>query len=96
MTTLTDQQKQFIEISKRYETLKNELSEVKEKYTGLLQEIGVGTAFQDPDDGTVFEIVVPKGRFVYNEIIGYDRTRRDGERSGSLSLKRAKELGYNI
>lgn len=93
---LTDQQQKFIELSKTYESLKEQLSEIKEEYTSLLTEIGVGTSFQDPEDKTVFEIVVPKGRFVYNELIGYDRTRREGERSGSLALKRAKELGFEL
>jgi len=93
---LNDQQKKFLEISKKREFLKEQLKTVSEELEGLMSEMGVGTHFQDPEDKTVFEIVVPKGKFIPYVNIGYNRTRREGERSGELSLKRAKELGYTL
>lgn len=93
---LTDEQKTFIEVSKKYETLKNELKETGKKLEELLQEIGEGSSFQDPTDNTVFEVVVPDGRFISYPKISYNRTKREGERAGSLSVKKAKELGFEL
>ena len=93
---LTDEQKSFIELSKKAESLKNELKELGPKLEELLNQIGVGSSFQDPTDNTVFEIVVPRGTFVSFKTVDYDRTKREGESKGSLSVKRAKELGFNL
>ena len=93
---LTDQQKKFIELTKQLETLKEKRKEISSELENLANEIGVNSSFQDPTDNTVFEIVIPDGKYMYFDKIDYVRTRRDGERSGSLSLKRAKELGYNL
>ena len=93
---LTDQQQKFIEVSKQLELLKEQRKEIGSQLEELANQIGIGSSFQDPEDKTVFEIVVPDGRYVYFDKIDYVRTRREGERSGSLSLKRAKELGYEL
>lgn len=91
---LTDEQKKFIELSKKVENLKNELKDLNSAMEDLLTTIGVGKAFQDPEDGTVFEIVTPKGTFVSFKTVDYERTKRAGEARGSLSMARAKELGF--
>lgn len=91
---LTNEQKKFIELSKKAEGLKNELKELGTEIDSLLTIIGVGKAFQDPEDGTVFEVIVPKGTFVSFKTIDYERTKRAGEARGSLSMARAKELGF--
>ena len=91
---LTDEQKKFIEVSKKVENLKNELKEAGAEIENLLTTIGVGKAFQDPEDGTVFEVVVPKGTFVNFKPVDYERTKRAGETRGTLSMARAKELGF--
>jgi hypothetical protein len=91
---LTDEQKKIIELSKRRELLKEQIKETSEQLEVVLSEVGVGSSFQDPTDNVVFEIVIPKGAFTYYSHIGYDRTKREGERAGSLSMKRAKELGF--
>lgn len=93
---LSDEQKQFIELSKKLESIKSELKETSSKLEELMANIGVGSSFQDPTDSTVFEVIVPNGRFVPYKTIDYERTKRDGEKSGSLSVKRAKELGFNV
>jgi hypothetical protein len=92
---LTNEQKNFIEVSKKVESLKNELKELNSVMEDCLEMIGVGKAFQDPEDGTVFEIVIPKGTFVNFKTIDYERTKRAGEARGTLSMTRAKELGFN-
>lgn len=91
---LTDEQKKFIELSKKIENVKNELKELNSEVETLLTTIGVGKAFQDPEDGTVFEVVIPKGTFVNFKSVDYERTKRSGETRGTLSMARAKELGF--
>ena len=93
---LTDQQKRVIELTKQREELKEQLKTSGEELTTLLTELGVGTSFQDPEDNVVFEVVVPNGTFVSFKPIDYNRTKREGERAGSLSMKRAKELGFEL
>lgn len=93
---LSDEQKKFIELSKKLEGLKAELKEVNIQIDELLSGFGVGAAFQDPEDSTVFEVVAPKGTFVNFKTIDYERTKRQGEARGSLSLVRAKELGFSV
>lgn len=93
---LTDEQKKFIEVTKQLEAIKEQRKEIGSQLEELANQIGVGSSFQDPEDKTVFEIVVPEGKYMYFDKIDYNRTRREGERSGSLSLKRAKELGYEL
>ena len=91
---MTDTEKEFVELSKRYEIAKDELKMLKEKLVDL--EINIGLiSFQD-DEGTVYSIVRPSGTFIYFDTISYKRTRREGERSGTLSLKEAKELGFDV
>jgi hypothetical protein len=93
---LTDDQKAFIEISKKTESLKQQLKASQEELDVLLNKIGIGNAFQDPSDKTVFEIVKPKGTFISFKDIDYNRTKREGEAKGDLSMARAKELGFSI
>lgn len=93
---LTDEQKKFIEVSKKIENIKNELKELGTEVDELLKNIGVGKSFQDPEDGTVFEVIVPNGTFVSFKMIDYERTKRAGEARGTLSMARARELGFSL
>ena len=93
---LTDEQQKFLELSKRSESLRSELKELGSELEGLLKTIGIGSSFQDPTDNTVFEVVVPNGTFVSFKSVDYDRTKREGEKRGSLSMTRAKELGFAL
>lgn len=93
---LTDEQKKFVELSKKLESLKNDVKELNSEIENLLTTIGVGKSFQDPEDGVVFEVVVPTGTFVNFKKVDYERTKRTGEARGSLSMTRAKELGFQI
>jgi len=93
---MTDLEQKFIQLSKTYEELKNSLKETGVELEELMTELGVGTHLQDPNDGTVFEIVKPSGTFISYKSVSYDRTKREGESRGSLSKKRAEELGYQI
>ena len=61
----------------------------------LVAEMGIGGAFQD-SDGTAYQTAECEGKFVYFDKFEVKRTRRAGERAGSLSLKAAKELGFSV
>lgn len=59
----------------------------------LLEIVGEGHYFQDVS-GIVFKTTIPKGAFVSFQKAGIERTKREGERAGSLSMKEAKEAGF--
>lgn len=96
MSKITDEQKKFIEISKQYEALKEQMKEIKPQLDELLTKIGIGTFFQDPETKLVYRVSVPNGRFVYFDTIGYDRTKKETETKGSLSKKDAEGAGFEI
>lgn len=53
----------------------------------------MGHMVQDTE-GTVYKIVKPTGTFIFFREIDYARTRRNGEKQGTLSLTEAKEAGF--
>lgn len=67
---------------------------MKQELNGLMTEIGISTHFQDSEDGTVFQIVKPTGTYIAFDDLAYERTKREGEVKGSMSKKKADELGY--
>jgi len=93
---MTEAQAKFIELSKQYESLKESMKAHKQELVELMAEIGVGSHFQDPEDGTVFQIVKPSGTFISFDEVAYERTKRNGEAKGTLSMKKADELGYKL
>jgi hypothetical protein len=92
---LTDTQKKLIELDKRKEEIKKYHEDLKETLTLLEKEQGINTYFSD-EEGIVYKIVEPDGRFVYFEKLGYIRTKRPNEERGTLSVKEAKEHGFAI
>ena len=93
---MTDAQAKLLELANKYEGLKKELRDLKPQLEVVLSELGVGAHFQDPNTGAVYEIVVPQGTFISFDKISYNRTRLEGEKTGSLSLKKAEDLGYKV
>lgn len=92
---LTSSQIKFIELEKKKESYKKFLEELKEATEAVVKEVGVGGHFQD-SDGTVYQVEESTGKFVYFDRFEIKRTRRVGEKAGSLSLTKAKELGYTV
>lgn len=92
---MTEKMKKFIELEKKKEEVKQYFDNLELATKELAEEIGIGGHFQD-DEGTVYRLTIPEGRFVKFEKIGYERTRRPHEKRGSLSLKQAQELGYDV
>ena len=93
---MTDAQKRFVELEKKKEEVKKYFDELKTALEQVALELGMNNYFQDPADGTVFKIVEPEGRFVTYDKISYVRTRRTHEKRGDLSLKEAKEAGFQV
>jgi len=94
---MTDKQKRFIELDLKKAEYKKFLEDYKEATTELIKEIGIGGHFQDTD-GIVYQAAESDGKFVYYDTLVVNRTRRPylDEKKGSLSLKKAKELGYEV
>ena len=92
---MTDVQKRFVELEKKKVEIKKYFDNLIEATEAVAQEIGIEGSFQD-EEGTVYQIVIPEGRFVKFEKIGYVRTRRIDEKKGDLSLTKARELGYVV
>lgn len=95
MFNLSETQRKFIELDKQRTAYKKFLEDYQQTVQDLVKEIGVGAHFQD-DQGTVYQTAVAEGRYVHFDKFEVQRTRRAGEKSGSLALKTAKELGYSV
>ena len=78
---------------------KDEVKQFFDQYRATVEELvglaGVNSAFQD-NHGIVYQLVELDGKWVNFERYGVERTKRPGEARGTLSIKRAKELGFNV
>ena len=95
MADLTEAQKRFVELDRRKAEYKQFLEEYKAAVAALFAEMGVGAFFRD-DEGVVYQTAEAEGRFVYYEPHVVNRTRREGEAKGSLSMKAAREAGFQV
>lgn len=86
----------FLELAKKSEKLVEELKKVNEELETEMKLIGLEKYIQDPDTSIVYCIVKPSGTFIYYKEIDYIRTKAEGERAGTLSVKKAQEAGFNI
>lgn len=96
---MTDNQRKLIELSKQYEALRDQMKEVSaglnDATAAVAQEIGIGTFFQDTD-GTVFRVAKATGTYVaYKELV-YERTRRHPKEKPGISLKDARDAGFDV
>lgn len=92
---MTPIQSQFVELEKQKEEVKKFFQKLKEATEAVRAEIGLNGYFQD-NEGTVYKIVEPKGRFVEYDKLSYVRTRRMNEERGDLSLKEAETAGFAV
>lgn len=92
---MTEAQKRFIELDKKKAEYKEFMEQYAEAVNDLVSEMGIGGHFQD-GEGTVYQTAECDGKFVYFDKFEIKRTRREGERAGTLSLKKAKDLGYAV
>lgn len=95
MNHLTDLHIKLVELDRKKEEVKKFFEEYQSVVKELIKKYGANHHFQD-QFGTVYQLVELEGRYVNFDRYGIERTRRFGEERGSLSIKKAKELGYSI
>ena len=94
---MTESQKKFVSLEKQKESIKKFFEELNEAVAAVQQEVGTNGYFQD-EEGTVYKIVEPDGKYVPFEKLSYLRTRRLSEERSPLplALKEAEAAGYNV
>lgn len=92
---MTEAQRKFVELERKKEDVKKYFDELTQACETLAKEIGVNGYFQD-EQGVVYKVVVPEGKFVHFEKISYIRTRRPHEKRGDLSMKEAEGAGFAL
>jgi hypothetical protein len=92
---VTEAQKKFVELERKKEEVKKFFDELAVATEAVVKEIGVNGFFQD-EQGIVYKVVIPEGKFVYFEKFSYVRTRRPHEKRGDLSMKEAEAAGYKL
>jgi len=95
MNHLTELHLRLIELDRKKEEVKRFFEEYQSIIKELVKQQGVNHHFQD-QFGTVYQLVELEGRYVNFDKFGVERTKRPGEERGSLSMKKAKELGYSM
>lgn len=94
---MTEAQKKFVNLEKRKEEIKKFYEELSEAITAVQSEVGIGGLFQD-EEGTVYKIVEPDGKYVQFDKVSYLRTRRLSEDRSPLplALKEAEAAGFIV
>jgi len=91
-TVMTPAQQRFVELEKQRKVF---LEEFDAALQAVADENGVDSYFQD-DEGTVYKVVCPAGRWVKFDTVSYLRTRRGEEKAGTLSQKEAEGAGFKV
>ena len=94
---LSQSQKKLIELDRKKPEIKKYYEDLSNALDAAAKEHGIDSYFQD-DEGTVYKIYTPLGKFVSFEIYAIKRTKKEGEpTSGSnLSKKEAVEAGFEV
>lgn len=92
---VTENQKKLVNLEKQKEAIKKFYESLAEATEAVKAEVGLNGYFQD-EEGTVYKIIVPDGKYVTFDKISVARTRRLDEKQGSLSIKEATEAGFNV
>ena len=92
---MTDAQRRFVELERKKEDIKKYFDELNQACEALSKEIGINGYFQD-DQGIVYKVIIPEGKFVHFEKISYKRTKRPNEERGDLSMKEAEGAGFKL
>lgn len=89
-------EQQFIEQAKIYEDLQDQIDLVRESLVKAMVELGPNKFAQDPETKIVYQVVKPTGTFIYYRDLDYIRTKKESERAGTLSAKKAQEAGFDV
>jgi hypothetical protein len=92
---LTDKHIRLIELDRKKTEVRKFFDDYKKAVEELIAENGIGHSFQD-NEGIVYQLVEQDGKWVTFDRFSLDRTKRPGEERGTLSVKKAQELGFKI
>ncbi len=92
---MTEAQARFVALEKRKDEIKKFYEDLAIATEAVSKEVGVNGYFQD-NEGTVYKVIVPEGKFVHFEKLSYIRTRRFNEKRGDLSMKEAEGAGFTL
>ena len=92
---MTPAQAKFVELEKKKEEVKKYFEELNNAMVDVINEVGFEGMFQT-EDGIVYKMVQPEGKFVAFDKYGYVRTKRPGEFKGTLSKKEAEAAGFKL
>lgn len=94
---MTEAQKKFVNLEKQKEQVKKFFEDLNDALTEVQKEVGLNGMFQD-DEGTVYKVVEPDGKYVQFDKVSYTRTRRVTEERSPLplSIKEAEAAGFNV
>lgn len=85
---LTEAQRRLVALDLRKAEIIAYYDELESTLKAIAEESGLNSYFRD-DDGIVYKITIPDGKFVSFKPYDYVRTKREGERAGTLSMKEA-------
>lgn len=86
--------RQLIELDLQKPAIMRFFDEMKDAVAEVAKYIPLNGYFKD-EDGTVFKLVKPGGQYVHFKDLDYERTKREGESRGTLSMKEAKDAEAN-
>ena len=93
-STLTDAQRRLVALDLKKKEIEQYYEELEKTLAEVAAEVGLNGYFE-AEDGTVYKVVKPAGRFVLFKELDFVRTRRDGEERGTLSMKEADQARAN-
>lgn len=93
---MTDTERAFLQLANLVEAQKENLRNTIEQLDNVMKTLGTEKFVQDPETTIVYQIVKPSGTFMYYKDIDYIRTKKEGEKTGSLSMKKAEEAGFTL
>lgn len=85
----------FIELDKQLTIAKKIYQDYDDAVLLMEKMFGLNSHFQDKE-GTVYQIAVQEWLQVKMKPVTINRTRREGEKKGTLSMTAARELGYIV
>jgi hypothetical protein len=85
----------FIKLDKQKAEVKKFFDEYEQSIRDIKERVKIGFHFQD-EEGIVYQVDEMQWKNVRVTPYEIKRTRREGERQGTLSMVKAKELGYEL
>lgn len=89
-------QEDAIALIEKIEAQREETKKLQEELTGILEVLPLGELFQDEKSKIVYRAAEAKGQWVTFYRIAYERTKKEGEKAGSVSMFDAKAAGFTL